>query len=94
MQDSVRLDFLKNLQQRFNPERFIIRVPTFERDWRVPLKKELGLDYRLDATHFIEYTQESFREELSQAGLEAASLECRWGEIWCVTKPIREENNH
>jgi len=89
-----RVDFLKNLQQRFNPERFIIRVPTFERDWRIPLKKELGLDYRLDATHFIEYTQKGFREELNRAGLEATSLECRWGEIRCVAKSIGEENNH
>ena len=89
-----RAAFLKTLQQKFKPKRFIIRVPVFERDWRIPLKKELGLDYRLDATHFIEYTQESFREELHRAGLEAASLECRWGEIWCVTKSTREENNH
>jgi 2-polyprenyl-3-methyl-5-hydroxy-6-metoxy-1,4-benzoquinol methylase len=84
-----RVDFLKHLQQRFSPERFIIRVPTFERDWRVPLKKELGLDYRLDATHFIEYTQEGFREELNRAGLEPVSLEYRWGEIWCVAALIK-----
>lgn len=81
-----RINFLKNLKRRFNPERFIIRVPTFERDWRVPLKKELGLDYRLDATHFIEYTKESFEEELDKSGLKIMNLECRWGEIWCVAQ--------
>jgi SAM-dependent methyltransferase len=84
-----RVDFLKNLKQKFSPQRFIMRVPLFERDWRVPLKKELGLDYRLDATHFIEYTKESFLEELAQAGLESKILECRWGEIWCVAEPIK-----
>jgi SAM-dependent methyltransferase len=83
-----RVDFLKRLKRRFNPERFIIRVPLFERDWRVPLKKELGLDYRLDATHFIEYTQENFLEELNYAGLKAQILEYRWGEIWCVAKLV------
>ncbi|MBN1694209.1 class I SAM-dependent methyltransferase [candidate division WOR-3 bacterium] len=81
-----RVKFLKVLQQRFKPKRFIIRVPDFERDWRVPLKKELGLDYRLDRTHFIEYTQANFAEELNRAGLEATILEYRWGEIWCVAK--------
>ncbi len=81
-----RVDFLKILQQRFKPKRFIIRVPNLERDWRVPLKKELGLDYRLDNTHFIEYTQESFADELNRAGLEATILEYRWSEIWCVAK--------
>jgi SAM-dependent methyltransferase len=89
-----RVEFLKNLKRRFSPKRFIIRVPAFERDWRVPLKKELGLDYRLDATHFIEYTQEKFLEEMNRAGLEATSLERKWGEIWSVAKSISEENNH
>lgn len=81
-----RVEFLEILQQNFKPKRFIIRVPTFERDWRTPLKKELGIDYRLDATHFIEYTQENFTEELNKAGLETVHLECRWGEIWCVAQ--------
>src|SRR5207247_4091953 len=31
--------------------RLLIRVPLFERDWRVPLKRELGVEWRLDPTH-------------------------------------------
>ena len=89
-----RVDFLKSLKQHFNPERFIIRVPFFERDWRVPLKKELGMDYRLDPTHFIEYTQEKFLEELELSGLKTVNVEYRWGEIWCVASSIEKGVNN
>ncbi|ODS37373.1 hypothetical protein BEH94_07810 [Candidatus Altiarchaeales archaeon WOR_SM1_SCG] len=83
-----RIEFLKKIMRQINPERLIIRVPLFERDWRVPLKKELGIDYRLDATHYIEYTQEEYFEELQQAGLKATYAEFRWGEIWSVAEPL------
>jgi SAM-dependent methyltransferase len=83
-----RVEFLKKIVQQIVPKRLIIRVPLFERDWRVPLKKELGIDYRLDATHFIEYTQEKYFEELRQAGLKATQVEFRWGEIWSVVEPL------
>jgi len=65
-------------------------VPLFERDWRVPLKKELGIDYRLDSTHCIEYTQEEYFEELHQAGLKTTNTEFRWGEIWSVVEPLKD----
>jgi hypothetical protein len=58
----------------------LLRVPSFERDWRVPLKQELGIDYRLDPTHFTEYTLESFAQEVGSAGLRVVHQECRWGE--------------
>jgi cyclopropane fatty-acyl-phospholipid synthase-like methyltransferase len=86
-----RVDFLKKIVHQVRPRRLIIRVPLFERDWRVPLKKELGIDYRLDATHCIEYTQEDFFAELGQAGLKATHTEFRWGEIWSVAEPISRE---
>ena len=38
--------------------RFLIRVPMIERDWITLYKKELGIEHRLDPTHFIEYTFE------------------------------------
>lgn len=85
-----RVNFLETLQRCFNPKRFIIRVPLFERDWRVPLKKELGIDYRLDPTHFIEYTKESFLDELKHAGLKTLKIEYRWSEIWCVAAPRKK----
>jgi ubiquinone/menaquinone biosynthesis C-methylase UbiE len=85
--------FLKEITDKFHPGKLLVRVPVLERDWRVPLKKELGIDYRLDPTHFTEYTQESYLDELRQAGLTAESMEFRWGEIWSVVTPMTEEAN-
>lgn len=81
-----RIGILADLKSHYKPEKFLIRVPMFERDWRVPLKKELGLEYRLDETHFIEYTKETFYDEIDQAGLEVVQFEIRWGEIWAIVK--------
>ena len=78
----ARPAFLTSLCNSLNPDRLLIRVPLFERDWRVPMKQELGLDWRLDETHFTEYTLESFQEEMKAANLHINYLEVRWGEIW------------
>jgi glycosyltransferase involved in cell wall biosynthesis len=78
-----RPKFLRSLQKRLKPERYLLRVPLFERDWRVPLKKELGVEWRLDPTHETEYSYESFVYELGRAGLFITYHETRWGEIWC-----------
>lgn len=82
-----RPEFLKRTAESLSPKRILIRVPVFERDWRVPLKEELGLDYRLDSTHFIEYTLETFSSEIAQAGLRISHQEVRWGEIWAEVVP-------
>jgi 2-polyprenyl-3-methyl-5-hydroxy-6-metoxy-1,4-benzoquinol methylase len=85
-----RPPFLQKVQQRIKPDRFLIRVPLFERDWRVPLKKELGVEWRLDLTHETEYTQESFAEEMAEAGLKIKHQEVRWGEIWAEVRKADE----
>ncbi len=77
-----RVDFLRGLQKRYQPRKFLIRIPIFERDWRVPLKEELGIDYRLDPTHYIEYRQGQFAEEIARAGLRIHHSQVNWGEIW------------
>ena len=82
-----RPDFLRRVQETVRPSRFLIRVPLFERDWRVPLKQELGLEWRLDPTHETEYTPESFAEEMATAGLEITFQQVRWGEIWAEAVP-------
>jgi len=79
-----RIDFLRKIIKNTQAKRLLIRVPLFERDWRVPLKKELKVDYRLDSTHHHEYTQESFQKELKKAELKVMTMEIRWGEIWSV----------
>lgn len=77
-----RVEFLNELQRVYQPQKFLIRVPVFERDWRVPLKQELGIDYRLDPTHYIEYRQDEFFQEIADAGLCIKHLQVNWGEIW------------
>ena len=81
-----RVEFLKGVVQKIRPKRILIRVPLFERDWRVPLMKELEIDYRLDSTHFVEFLYEDLEKELNAAGLEIVKSEFKWGEVWAVTK--------
>jgi len=81
-----RVDFLLSMKKVISPKRVLLRVPLFERDWRVPLMKELGIDYRLDKTHFVEYVQEEFEDEIKKAGYSIGEKEFRWGELWCVAK--------
>lgn len=83
-----RIGFLKKVQSEVSPSRWLIRVPCFDRDWTVALAQELGVDSRLDETHFTEFTRESFNEEMAKAGLKIIYLEVRWGEIWAELTPI------
>ncbi|MDK9720622.1 MAG: class I SAM-dependent methyltransferase [Rhodospirillales bacterium] len=84
-----RPEFLKRVIDVTGARRTLIRVPLFERDWRVPLKQELALEWRCDPTHETEYTLESFALEMQQADLAVSHLEVRWGEIWCECLPIQ-----
>ncbi len=82
-----RSEFLRKTVERIRPSRIILRVPVFERDWRVPLKQELGIDFRLDNTHLTEYTLESFAAEMAAANLLVVHQEVRWSEIWAEAVP-------
>lgn len=88
---SGRIDFLREVVSRYQPILMLVRVPLFERDWRVPLKQELGVEWRLDRTHETEYTQESFAEEMHAAGLAVRHLEVRWGELWVEVVSLASE---
>jgi len=55
------LNKIKNLAPKI-----LIRVPMINRDWITLYKKELGVEWRLDKTHYIEYTLESFEKELEK----------------------------
>lgn len=81
-----RPGFLRQAMQATGAKRIFIRVPLFERDWRVPLKKELGVEWRLDLDHKTEYTLAQFAEETSQAGLTLVHQEVHWGEVWAELK--------
>lgn len=77
-----RSDLLRKLARATGASSILIRVPLFEREWRVPLKKELGVEWRLDSTHFTEYTTDSFAEEIRAADLTISHQEVHWGELW------------
>lgn len=77
-----RVEFLQRIKHL--APLFLIRVPMLDRDWITLYKKELGLEYRLDKTHFTEYTLAQFTQELREAGLMIQSYSIQFGEIWAV----------
>jgi SAM-dependent methyltransferase len=77
-----RVGLLKRLVEACAPESILVRVPLFERDWRLPLRRELGVDFRSDPTHSIEHTLAEFEAEAAAAGLRIAGRQTLWGEIW------------
>lgn len=83
-----RVEFLRRLRKQIDPVTLLIRVPLFERDWRVAAKRELGLEWRLDATHCIEYDLPIFLAETSDGGYEVVEYQVRWGEIWARLRAV------
>lgn len=82
-----RPELLRHLNEQFKPNKFLIRVPMFEREWLVPYKKELGIESRLDTTHKTEYTEDEFRDELAKANLDIQKIIFKWGEMWAIAIP-------
>jgi SAM-dependent methyltransferase len=62
----------------------LVRVPAFDRDWLVPYKKSLGLEWRLNRDHKLEYTERELREEIEKAGLKINRIFCEWGNYCCI----------
>lgn len=79
-----RPQFLARLRETTGASRFLIRVPLFERDWKMPMRREVGANYYSDDDHKIEHTRAEFLDEMKQAGLEPLELITLWGEIWCA----------
>ncbi len=77
-----RKELLQALRERDGVSRLLVRVPSLERDWTVPLRRELGLSYFSDPDHELEYTVELLRDELRAAGWEMGEPILAWGEIW------------
>jgi SAM-dependent methyltransferase len=82
-----RVEFLRRVVSSTAPDRFLFRVPVFERDWTVPLRDEVGLLAYWDPDHAIEYSADTFVAELADAALEVDELVVRWGEIWASARP-------
>jgi hypothetical protein len=62
-------------------------VPLFERDWKLPLRRELGIGYFSDAEHFIEHRLDELHGEVLAAGLKPVETIALWGEIWTECRP-------
>jgi SAM-dependent methyltransferase len=77
-----RVAFLRALRSTTGAGRILLRVPLFERDWQMALRRELGMDFRSDADHRIEHTLAEFDGEIHNAGLCAIERMTLWGEIW------------
>lgn len=77
-----RVRFVQRIKDKIRHGRYLVRVPMIDRDWHVPLRKELGLSYYSDATHFTEYTKLSFEQEIASFGLKLVHSQINWGEIW------------
>jgi len=82
-----RVDFLKALVATARPESILIRVPLFERDWKMAMRREVGANWMSDPEHFIEHTQAEFAAEMSAAGLSVVERFTLWGEIWAHCRP-------
>lgn len=82
-----RVEFLKSISSTVAPKRVLIRVPLFERDWQMPMRRAVGANYYSDSDHKIEHTLEEFSNEMNQAGLKIKSVSTLWGEIWADCEP-------
>lgn len=82
-----RVGTLKNLKSLKGLKRIVVRVPSFERHWSVPLRSKLNVSYFQDSDHKIEHTLEEFRREIMEAGLNLIKVDIAWGEIWAVCSP-------
>ena len=83
-----RIEFIENLKLITKAKYFLIRVPLFERDWQIPLMRELGIEYFSDNDHKIEHSIMEFKKEMSDSKLIIKEMETLWGEIWvsCVNE--------
>ena len=84
-----RVAFLKKIfknQGNNNPPVLLLRVPMVTRDWITLYKKEQGVEWRLDDSHYTEYTLDQIFEELKEAGLFIESYDIQFGEFYGVVK--------
>jgi 2-polyprenyl-3-methyl-5-hydroxy-6-metoxy-1,4-benzoquinol methylase len=76
-----RVGLIQSIIHQINPKRWLIRVPLLDRDWVVYLKREVGIPYLSDATHYVEYTVDSFSKEMAACNLQIQNMETSFGEI-------------
>ncbi len=67
-------------------DRLLVRVPAVDRDWLVPYRRELGLEWRLHPDHQTEYTEATLREELTAAGYVVSVCRTTYGALHCAAR--------
>lgn len=77
-----RVEFLKAIKHI--APKILIRVPMIDRDWLTIYKKELGIEWRADLTHYLEYTVPLLESELAAVGLNIKTYSVQFGELWAV----------
>lgn len=82
-----RIEFLKRIKKL--APKILIRVPMITRDWITAYKKEKGVEWRLDNTHYTEYTNDSFLREIKESGLIMKYQKVMWGELYAVVEANR-----
>ena len=83
---SKRVLFLKKVVKNSKCRKILIRVPCFERDWEVPMRKKLKINFYSDNDHKIEHTIQQFLDEMIEVGINVTETKTTWGEIWAVCK--------
>ena len=83
-----RIKFIIDLKSSIKPKKFLIRVPLFERNWEMALRKELGINYYSDDDHKIEHSIKEFYDEMTASGLKIKEIKTKWGEIWAICLPL------
>lgn len=79
-----RVEFLKAIKPL--APKILIRVPMIDRDWLTLYKKELGIEWRADLTHYLEYTVPILQGEVAAVSLNIESFSVQFGELWAVIK--------
>jgi len=80
-----RVQFLTKIIQNTNVKKILIRIPAFERNWKIALRSKLKIKYFSDDEHFIEHKYDAIRNELQDADLNIISIKSIWGEYWIKT---------
>lgn len=79
---------LRRWVEWYRPSRVLVRVHAFDRTWRTAYKKELGVEWRADPAHKVEYTRSTLERELGAGGLRMTECLPCWGEYWAVAVPV------
>ena len=86
-----RVEFLTKIINQVNwkdgvEKKILIRVPMIDRDWITIYKKNKGIEWRLDKTHFTEYTLNEFQEEMINSNITILNYRIQYGELYVVCK--------